>query len=88
LTLTESAGDDFTGGGIHQLVKAEKKDDAKDGDEDDDELSTDENESYAKVDIHLRETLRVVSDALALGKKPQFLANDHAPLTALSSKNG
>jgi carboxyl-terminal processing protease len=68
-------------------IKAPAKDDADD-DSDDDELSTDENESYAKVDIHLRETLRVVADALALGKKPQFLANDHPPLTALVSKNG
>ena len=72
-------------------IKAPKKADSKDpkdSDDDDDEVSTDENESYAKVDIHLRETLRVVGDALALGRKPQFLANDHAPLTALGSKNG
>ncbi len=67
-------------------IKAPAKDDSDDDDED--ELSTDENESYAKVDIHLRETLRVVVDALALGKKPPFLATDHAPLTALASKNG
>jgi carboxyl-terminal processing protease len=66
-------------------IKAVKKD----GDDDDSELNTDDdNESYAKVDIDLRETLRVVGDALALGQNPQFLASDHAPLTAAGAKSG
>jgi carboxyl-terminal processing protease len=69
-------------------VKPAKKADAKDEDDDEDELSTDENESYGKVDIPLRESLRVVNDALALGRDPKFLASDHPPLTAIVSKNG
>jgi carboxyl-terminal processing protease len=67
-------------------IKAPKKaDDKSDDDDDEDELSTDD-DTYSKVDIHLRESLRVVGDALQLSKTPQALASDHAPLTALGSK--
>jgi carboxyl-terminal processing protease len=58
-----------------------------DDDDDDSELSTDENESYSKVDVHLRETLRVLNDAVALGQNQQYWASNHAPLTlAVDSK--
>jgi carboxyl-terminal processing protease len=68
-------------------VKAEKKaDDA--GAEDDDALSTDEDPGVVKVDIPLRESLRVLSDALALSKNPQYWADGNAPLTVQVSKNG
>jgi len=45
------------------------------------ELSTEENEGYDVLDIHLREALRVVSDALEMALSPQFVA-EQAPLTA------
>jgi carboxyl-terminal processing protease len=53
-----------------------------DGDEDvddDDEASAD---AYGKVDISLREALRVVDDAIDLGRDREYWASDHAPLTA------
>lgn len=70
-------------------VKAPKKD-APNGDagSDDDELSTDDDDSYVKVDIDLREALRVIDDALVLGKSPDFLASGHAPLTVQALKKG
>ena len=70
-------------------IKA-KKDPAKDGsDEDDeDELSTDENDTYAKVDVHLRETLRVLNDAIELGQNHEYWAANHAPLTAFVDRKG
>jgi len=46
--------------------------------------STDEDDDahFAKLDVHLRETLRVVADALALGEQRELWAGDRAPLTA------
>jgi hypothetical protein len=41
-----------------------------------------------KVDIPLRESLRVLSDALALSKNPQYWADGNAPLTVQVLKNG
>ena len=62
----------------------------KPGSEDDDaELSTDdENDAYAKVDVPLRESLRVVNDAVGLGQDRQYWASNHAPLTALLDPKG
>jgi carboxyl-terminal processing protease len=40
-------------------------------------------DTEAKLDVHLRETLRVVSDALRLNQDPQFWADGRAPITAL-----
>jgi carboxyl-terminal processing protease len=59
-----------------------------DGEDDDSELSTDANDAYAKVDVFLRESLRVVNDAIALGKDKQFAADTHAPLTAPADHKG
>ncbi len=42
----------------------------------------DDNAHFAKMDVHLRETLRVVADALALGERREFWVGDTAPLTA------
>ena len=68
-------------------MKAEKKaDDA--GAEEDDLLSTDEDPGVVKMDIPLRESLRVLSDTLALSKNPQCWADGNAPLTVQISKNG
>jgi len=54
-----------------------------------DVLSTDETpepEGYARLDIHLREAVRVLTDAVEIGRKQQYA--DRAPLTARSSSGG
>jgi carboxyl-terminal processing protease len=68
-------------------VKAEKKT-GDSGAEDDDALSTDEDPGVVKMDIPLRESLRVLVDTLALSKNPQYWADGNAPLTITASKNG
>ena len=45
-----------------------------------------EAESQSKFDVHLRETLRVVTDALRLNKDPQYWADGRAPITAALHK--
>jgi carboxyl-terminal processing protease len=54
-----------------------------DGTDDDTDMNADENESYVPLDIPLRESLRVVNDALVLSHDPKLQASDHAPLTAV-----
>jgi len=68
-------------------AKVEKKP-GKDGDapDDDSDLSTDDSDNYRKADIHLREALRVLDDALEMGRKPELWASDHAPLTVRVTK--
>jgi carboxyl-terminal processing protease len=62
-------------------IKPVKKDD--DTNEDDDSsLDADENDTYVKADVHLRETLRVISDAIALGRNKELWASNRPPLTA------
>ncbi len=51
-----------------------------DADGDTDALDAD---TQAKLDVHLRETLRVVNDALRLNQDPQYWADGRAPITAL-----
>lgn len=68
-------------------IKAPKKADAVDG-EDEDELSTDDGESYSKVDVHLRETLRVLTDAVELGHSPNYWASNRPPLTIAALRKG
>jgi carboxyl-terminal processing protease len=58
---------------------AKKTDDS----DDDPELGADEDESYVPLDIPLRESLRVVNDALVLSHDPKLQAGDRAPLTAV-----
>lgn len=65
-------------------VKPPKKE-GSDSEDDETELSTDDNETYGKVDIHLRESLRVLKDALVLVQNRQLWVEDHAPLTAQTS---
>jgi carboxyl-terminal processing protease len=50
----------------------------------DDEGDTDapDSDTEAKLDVHLRETLRVVADALRLTQDHQFWADGRAPITA------
>ena len=62
-------------------IKAPKKD-GEDDDEADD--SGDENDTYLKADVHLREALRIVNDAVALGKNKELWASSRPPLTASS----
>ena len=62
--------------------EADKTDSTEDEDADAPEEDTD---TYLKADIHLRETLRVVSDAIALGHNKELWASNHAPLTAAAS---
>ena len=50
--------------------------DAEEGDTD-----SFEPEIQSRLDVHLREALRVVSDALRLGQDQQYWADGHAPLT-------
>lgn len=72
-------------------IKAPKKEDDASTEEDElDELSTDENDTYAKVDVHLRETLRVLTDAVDLGQNAQYLANHSTPppLTIAANRKG
>jgi carboxyl-terminal processing protease len=53
------------------------------------ELSTDLDENYAKLDIHLRESLRVIADALKLARQRElWAAAGHPPLTAPASHSG
>ncbi len=47
-----------------------------------------DSETAAKLDIHLRETLRVVIDAAKLAKDPQYWANGTAPLAPASGTSG
>lgn len=52
-------------------------------------MSTDEEpepEGYARLDIHLREAVRVLRDAVEIGRKQHFA--DGAPLTARTSHGG
>jgi len=51
-------------------------------------LSTDDNDSYAKVDIHLRESLRVINDAISLAKSQKEWASNRQPLTAITDEQG
>ena len=64
-------------------IKAVKKDtDAEATSEEDADVAEEENDTYVKADVHLRETLRVVSDAIALGANQDLWASSRPPLTA------
>jgi carboxyl-terminal processing protease len=66
--------------------KAVKKDGDKDGTDDDDTLDSDDSSDIVmKADVHLREALRIVGDAVALGHNKERWASNHAPLTAAST---
>lgn len=91
--LTKLAKNDFT----HREVKlasvlaaeasgqkpAEKPAATDEGDTD----ALDE-DTASKLDIHLREALRVVVDAARLSKDPQYWANGNAPLAPAGSNRG
>ncbi|HVS51249.1 MAG TPA: carboxy terminal-processing peptidase [Opitutaceae bacterium] len=74
----------YLGGPPPAKIKAPKKDDDPDDDADLDE----ENDTYVKADVHLREALRVVNDAVALGRNRDLWASNRPPLTAIISNGG
>jgi carboxyl-terminal processing protease len=54
-----------------------------DDDSDSEDIGDDANaDAYGKVDVSLREALRVVDDAIELGRDHVYWASNHAPLTA------
>ncbi len=63
-------------------LKAPEKPDADPEEEAMESLSTDDDGSYAKVDVPLRESFRVIVDALSLGQSGEHLADNRLPLTA------
>lgn len=52
------------------------------------ELSTDENDEADTVDVHLRESLRVVQDAIMLAQNRQYWVSNRPPLTARLDSKG
>jgi carboxyl-terminal processing protease len=62
-------------------IKAPKKE----GEEEDEFDSFEENDTYVKADVHLREALRVLNDAIELGRDRELWASNRPPLTALTS---
>ena len=63
-------------------LKAPEKPDADPEEEALESLSADDEGSYAKVDVPLRESFRVIVDALSLGQSGEHLADNRLPLTA------
>jgi len=63
-------------------VVAPKPKDAKDDDDLADIEDDASDDTYGKVDVGLRESLRVVDDAIELGRDHDYWASNHAPLTA------
>jgi carboxyl-terminal processing protease len=56
--------------------------------EDDEFDSFEENDTYVKADVHLREALRVLNDAIELGRNRELWASNRPPLTAVTAKRG
>ena len=54
-------------------------------DDDDEEMSTDD-DSYDKLDVSLRESLRILDDAINLGANHDTWVSNHAPLTIAGAK--
>jgi carboxyl-terminal processing protease len=83
----ETAAELNTTAGSAALADAETGTESSDAETD--VLSTDEEpepEGYARLDVHLREALRVIVDAVEIGNNPVYA--DHAPLTARPSSGG
>jgi carboxyl-terminal processing protease len=65
-------------------IKAPKKD----SDDDDSLDDLDDNDTYVKADVHLREALRIVGDAITLGQNRELWVSNHPPLTVAVSRGG
>ena len=74
----------YLGGPPPPRIKAAKKD----SDDEEDSDPGEENDTYVRADVFLRESLRVVSDAIALGQNRELWATNRAPLTATLSSGG
>lgn len=61
-------------------IKAPKSEDESDPLED-----IDDNDTYTKADVHLREAIRVVGDAIALGRNRALWVSNHPPLTVATT---
>jgi carboxyl-terminal processing protease len=71
-----------TAGNVGAANKANAKPDASKDDDDLEDPDSDANaDTYGKVDVSLREALRIVNDAIDLGRDHEYWASDHAPLT-------
>lgn len=68
-------------------IKAAKKESEK-TDEDDLADETEENETYVKADVHLREALRILGDGVGLARNREFWASNRPPLTAALTRGG
>ncbi len=61
-------------------IKAPKKD------SDDDDLDElDDTDTYVKADVHLREAIRIVGDAISLGRNRELWVSNHPPITVASN---
>lgn len=67
-------------------IRAPKKE--ADDEEEDLAATEEENETYVRADVHLREALRVVNDAVALGRNRETWASNRPPLTAITATGG
>ena len=86
LTKADFPSTEFRLGPVAPRIKPVSDDDGgAPGDDEDDVLGIDEdNETFAKMDVHLRETMRILGDAIALGGNRANWVSDHAPLTVAS----
>ncbi len=55
-------------------------------DDNDDEFGLTDTDTYGKLDVPLRETFRVLEDAITLGRKHEYWVSDHPPLTVAAAK--
>lgn len=62
-------------------IKAPKKD----GEDDESLDEFDDSDTYVKGDVHLREALRIVGDAITLGQNRELWVSNHPPLTVATS---
>lgn len=74
---------------LDSVLKTEAEDPKKEtvASVDDGDTDAPDAETQAKLDVHLRETLRVMTDALRLNQDPQYWADGRAPITAATGLN-
>jgi carboxyl-terminal processing protease len=65
-----------------------KKIKVKSDDPEDDLNSEDEDQSYPKMDIYLRETFRILDDAIGMKRDPSLWVSNHPPLTLAANPSG
>lgn len=65
-------------------IKAPKKEVEKTGDDEDLESEIEENDTYVKADVFLKEAIRVVGDGIDLAREREFWVANRPPLTGAS----